>query len=354
MADLHEFSAGPVATSIIQFYQKRDAAAPAPMDAAIVGGPCDRAIWYAFRMCATPPADGRAARHQAVEQHTGARLIDDLTVTGVEVHARDPETNGPFVFNDHGGHLQAVMTACAHAVPGGGDQWHVAEFAALGAPTFAKLKEKGVAAVVYGAFDRMQLIMGWSGMTRALFVAENVADSDVFAERVPFDPVYFERLRARAESIIFAAETPPRLHEDPTEDTCRECASHAACHGMRAPAVSCRTCCYSTPEHGGDARWSCCHPSNPRDDLPLDLQRSGCEDHLYLPFLINYAEVVEAGQSGWILYRHHNGRHFVVVSATAMPPADFMTEYDAPAMYHSADLAAAHDHRIIGDGRAVA
>jgi hypothetical protein len=350
MADLQDFSAGPVATSIIEFYAKRAPVAPAFLEASTVGGPCDRALWLAFRMCTKPVTDGAAVRRLDTDERVEARFVFDLREVGVEVYDRDPETRDRFIFKDHAGHLRGVMDACTHNVPGGGDQWHVTEFATLDAATFARLSEKGVSAVCFDAWDNMQLLMGSSGMTRALYLAENVTDGSVFAERVPFDPVYFERLRARAESIIFVAEAPPRAFEDPTEDTCRACAAHDACHGMRVPAVSCRTCCYSTPERDGDAHWSCCHPSKPRHDLPLELQRTGCDDHLVLPFLVNYAAVVEAGESGWILFqRYDTGRLFVVASATAMPPADMFAAYDSPAMYHSAELAAAHDHRMIGN-----
>lgn len=350
MADLEQFNAGPVAASIIQFYERRDIVAPSFLEASSAGAECDRALWYQFRFCATPPVDGRAARRLDTDQRAEARFMFELREIGVDVYDRDPETRDRFIFKDHAGHMQGVMDACTHQVPSGGDQWHVTEFETLDPETFARLKEKGVSAVCYAAWDKLQLLMGWSGMTRALYLAENLVDGDVFAERVPFDPVYFERLRARAESVIFAAEPPARLYEDPTEDTCRECVSAKACHGNRVPALSCRSCAYSTPERDGDARWSCCHPSRPQDNLPLDMQRVGCEDHLYMPFFVNFAECVDAGESGWMLFRRHdNGRHFVVASATAMPPADIFTEYEQPSLYHSTELAAAADDRMIGN-----
>lgn len=350
MADLQDFSAGPVAASIIKFYGKRTHEPRERLEASTLGGECDRALWFAFRNCETPIINGAAVRRQDADTRAAARFVFDLRETGVEVYDRDPETRDRFFFKDVGGHLQTVMDACTHRVPGGGDQWHATEFETLEPATFARVMKEGVEKVCYASYDKLQLVMGWSGMDRALYVAENVVTGDVFAERLPADPVYFERLRARAGSVIYAAEVPTRLYEDPTEDTCRACPSHNACHGMRAPALSCRTCCYSTPEPDGDAHWSCCHPSKPHDSLPFDLQVTGCEDHLYLPFLINYAAVVEAGDSGWILYRRKDtGRHFVVASATAMPPVEMFDAYDHPSIYHSSELAAAADYRIIGD-----
>lgn len=351
MADLNEFSAGPIATGIIQWYEKRGAApAPAYLEASTAGGPCDRALWYAHRFCEKRQETGAAVRLADGAERSRARFMFELRQLGVDVLDRDPESRAPFFFDDLDGHFGTVMHACAEHVLGGGNQWHAVEFATLPPDVFVRAKEKGAEAACPEAYDKLQLIMGWSGMTRALFLAESTFSGDVFAERIAADPVYFERLRARASSIIRAGEPPAKLHQDPTEETCRACAAHDACHGTRVPAVSCRTCCYSTPEQAGSARWSCCHPSKPRGDLALDIQRTGCEDHLVLPFLVNYAEPIESGDSGWILFRHREtDRHFIVVSATAMPPVELHAEYDEPALYQSAELSAAHDCRMIGN-----
>lgn len=351
MADMRDFTAGPVATSIIDWYEKRGAApATAYLEASTAGSACDRALWYAFRFAAKHVANGSTARLADGAERARARFMFDLRQIGVDALDRDPETREPFFFDDLGGHVGAAMHACAEHVPGGGNQWHAVEFATLNAFAYAKAREKGTEAACPEAYDKLQMIMGWTGMTRALFVAECTHSGDVFAERIPADPVYFERLRARASSIVFAGEPPSKLHQDPTEDTCRKCPSHVACHGTRVPPISCRTCCYSTPEQGGAGRWTCCHPSEARGDLPLDLQRTGCDNHLVLPFLVNYAEPVLSGDSGWILFRHNEtGRHFVVVSATAMPPVELQAEYDEPAFYHSTELSAAHDYRFIGN-----
>jgi hypothetical protein len=350
MADLNDFSAGPVVTSVIEFYGKRRTPAPARMDASAAGAACGRALWYGFRFAAQAAADGVALRRADMQSRAKERLLFELRGIGVEAYERNPEDGKPFEFTDAGGHLHAAMDACTHRVPSGGDQWHVTEFETLDGTEFATLTDRGMRTTRYAAFDKLQLIMGWSGMERALYMAET-HDGGLFAERVPFDPVYFERLRARAESVIFAGEPPEKLHEDPTVDECRECPAHTSCHGTRVPPVSCRTCCYSTPERDGNALWTCSHPDESAlRALDVDEQRRGCPNHVYMPHFINYAEAVEASPHGWILFRRRdNGRHFVVASATAMPPADMFTAYDSPAMYHSAELAAAADDRAIGN-----
>jgi hypothetical protein len=350
MGDLAEYSAGPVVTSVIEFYSKRHAPAPARLDGSTVGGPCGRALWYAFRFCGETKPDGIAERRADIELRAKDCFLFELREIGVEAFERIPETGKRFEFSDCAGHLGAAMDAATHKVPSGGDQWHVTEFAMLDPDVYVRAKDKGVREACGEQFDKLQLLMGWSGMKRALFMGESRFSSELYAERVPFDPVYFERLRGRAESIIFATEAPPRAYNDPTEDECRACPSAIACHGTRPPAISCRTCCYSTPERDGDAVWSCCHPAEPRAAIAIEDQRTGCPNHLYMPFMINYAEVVEASADGWMVFkRKDNGRHFVVASATTMPPADMFAAYEAPALYHSGELAAAIDDRMIGN-----
>ncbi|RQS39792.1 hypothetical protein [Burkholderia sp. Bp8990] len=347
MADIEQFSDGPVVTGIVKFYEKLQFDAPAYLSGETAGEPCPRAVWYAYHWCERPVANGVRTRLKNLQLGAVRRMLAELRDVVAEVH--DNDGTGPFRLVDHSGHFGSTMHAAAHGVPGGGDQWHVVEVASLGPAAFGLLKTHGVQAVCGQQYDRMQLHMGWSDMPRALFVAENSADAELFAERVKFDPVYFEKLRVRAESVIFAAEPPPRLYDDPTEDTCRACPAHVSCHGTRVPAMSCRTCCYATPERQGDARWSCCHPAGGAPEIPLEVQRTGCNEHLVLPFLVNYAAVEEAGQDGWIVFkRRDTGRHFVVASATAMPPADMFAHYDAPQLYHSADLSNAIDDKVIG------
>jgi hypothetical protein len=104
---------------------------------------------------------------------------------------------------------------------------------------------------------------------------------------------------ARAERVITAAEPPLRCSNDPSWWICKLCDFHETCHGNKAPDATCRTCCHSTPELDGEARWSCAHHNA---DIPLDAQRRGCEQHRFIPVLLEKAGSVVDVKDGEVIY----------------------------------------------------
>jgi hypothetical protein len=146
----------------------------------------------------------------------------------------------------------------------------------------------------------MMVYCGLTGMDRAMYAAENKNTSELYFEWVHFDAEEFARLRARAERVITASEPPLRVSNDPSFWTCKFCDHHDTCHGMKAPAVSCRTCAHSTPEMGGDGRWSCAQVAGASIDLIG--QRAGCSQHRYIPILLEKAGPVKDVKDGDVHY----------------------------------------------------
>jgi hypothetical protein len=134
----------------------------------------------------------------------------------------------------------------------------------------------------------------------------------------------------RAESVIFAAEPPSKISEDPAWWACKFCPFHAICHGTAAPAVSCRTCAHATPMPDGG--WRC---ERHGYDLALDDQHAACPDHRFIPSLLaQFAEVVDSDGDS-VRYRNTlTGREF--------------TNGPAPG-YLSTEIHAADDKRALGD-----
>lgn len=349
MTDLTDLT-DPVASAIYEQYEKRGRSEKPRtyLGASIIGKECKRALWYDFRWASREQFDGRMYRLFQSGFAAEPRFIADLRAIGVEVHDVDPSTGRQFGFSEHGGHMKGHMDGAARLIPGGGKKWHVVEFKTHSAKSFADLKKLGVARSKPQHYDQMTWYMGKTGMDRALYLAVNKDSDELYAERLQFDKVRFEQIQTKAESIIFSMEPPAKLSDDPSFYICKFCAHSDVCHGNQVPAMSCRTCCYATPEREGEARWSCAHKEQPTDSIPIEIQRAGCNNHLPLPFLITYADTLDAGPD-WILFqRKDNGRKFVVVTATGMPPLSLKSEHD-PVMYHSYEISAAKDHRAICD-----
>lgn len=345
MADISEHT-DTIVASIYEQYKKRGDAEQARtyLGASVIGNECSRALWYTFRFASREDFDGRMYRLFQSGHLAEPRFIADLRSIGATVWDVEPATGKQFEMVDHGGHMRGHCDGVAKGIPGGGHRAHLLEFKTHSAKSFADLKKKGVKAAKPTHWAQCQWYMGKMGLERALYLACSKDTDELYSERIAFDKVAFEKIQAKAESIIFAASPPPKISDDPKFFICNWCSHKDVCHGNRVPAVSCRTCVHSTPEREGDGRWSCAKTGTPDpniNSIPIHVQRTGCPEHLPLPFLLTYAEPVDAGE-GWIEFRRKdNGSAFAVAAKNVTHPHP-----DIPT-YTTHEVSAAADHKAI-------
>lgn len=335
MADISDI-ADPVVTAIYKTYEEANAKEEARtyLGGSIIGDSCARKLWYGFRWSTKEHFEGRLLRLFQTGHLEEPRIVADLRAIGCTVWEVDDRTGKQFSYSDLGGHFRGNLDGVAVDVPGGGKQPHLCEFKTHSAKSFADLKKKGVRLSQPKHFAQMQIYMHWADLKRALYVAKNKDTDELYSERLEYDPVFALQLVAKAGSIIFSVEPPPRLSDNPTWYECKLCTHYDICHGTRVPNLSCRTCCHATPEREGDGEWSC---AKHKSHIPIIVQRTGCGEHLPLPFLISFAETIDAGQD-WILFRDkRNETYFAVVAESVMPPADIIEQYH-PQVYRSSEL----------------
>jgi hypothetical protein len=343
MADIFEH-VDPIAASVFETYERRSESEKQRnyLGASVIGRPCSRALWYAFRWADKERFDGRTLRLFQTGHMAESRFTADLRAIGMKVHDMDPASGNQFGFDSLGGHMKGHMDGAATNVPGGGQRWHVLEYKTHSGKSFAELRKHGVKKAKPEHYAQIIWYMGKSGMDRALYCAVNKDNDDLHFERIEFDPTEFARIETKAEGIIFGQTPPPRISDDPKYYLCNWCPFNAACHQGKGFKKSCRSCVHSTPEREGNARWSCAFYKEP--EIPLEVQRVGCQAHLPLPFLVTYAEAIDSGDQ-WILFkRKDNGDEFVVAAEDVMPPADLLV---TTPIYRSREIAAAADHRAI-------
>lgn len=343
MADISD-AVDPIAAAIYEQYEKRNATEQPRtyLGGSAIGMECKRALWYTFRFAGREQFDGRMLRLFQTGHLAEPRFVEDLRAIGCEVWECDPATGKQFSYKDVSGHMAGNLDAVARHIPMGGKLPHLVEMKTHSSKSFKELKAKGVKAAKPQHYAQMTVYCGWAKLPRALYLACNKDTDELYTERLEFDQVEFEKLIAKAESIIFAAEPPAKLSEDPKFYLCNWCSHNSVCHGNRVPAVSCRTCVHATPERDGDARWSC---AKHRSDIPIEVQRIGCDSHLPLPFLLTYAEPIDAGD-GWILFRRRDNQAQFVVTDGTYPPGDLPV---SASIYSSKEVSAAKDHRSICD-----
>jgi len=345
MADISNHTDTIVAAIYEQYKKRGDSElARTYLGASIIGNECARALWYGFRWAARENFDGRMYRLFQSGHLAEPRFINDLRSIGATVWDVEPATGKQFGMVDHGGHMRGHCDGVAKGIPGGGNKPHLLEFKTHSAKSFADLKRKGVKAAKPTHFAQCQWYMGKMNLERALYLACSKDSDELYSERIEFDRVEFERIQAKADSIIFADEPPPKISNDPKFYLCNWCTFNGVCHGNQVPAVTCRSCVHATPERmpETEGRWSCAK-AGPESSIPVDTQRTGCGQHLPLPFLLTYASPIDAGE-GWIEFRRNDNLATFVVAAEGVthPHPDMPT-------YTSHEISAAKDHRAICD-----
>jgi hypothetical protein len=132
-------------------------------------------------------------------------------------------------------------------------------------------------------YVQMQIYMHGTDIDRALYVAVCKDDDRLHIERVRYDADVATRAVARGQRIALADRMPEPLSADPSWYQCRFCAAHSFCH-KAAPTkeANCRTCAHSTAL--ADSTWRC--ERHDADDIPVDFQHTGCDDHIIHPDLV--------------------------------------------------------------------
>jgi len=289
--------------AIYRLYETRRAAEPdrAYLGASIIGAECDRFLWLAFRGAFRQKHPGRILRLFDTGKREEARIIEELRGIGVQVEGEDPQID----IQACGGHFRGHLDGMGLGIPEAPKTWHVLEFKTHNSKSFAKLEKEGVQKSKPMHYAQMQVYMGCTATTRALYVAVCKDTDDIYTERVRYDMDEFARIMRRAQDIIDAITPPPRCATRSDDFRCKFCDAAEVCWPAKGtvplPCQSCRTCCHATPETGEDmaGQWTCAK------GFPMEAGDT-CRAHLLIPDLVAWAEVVDAG-ADWIRFKNREG-----------------------------------------------
>jgi hypothetical protein len=250
-----------------------------------------RSLWLSFRWSLPNDYSARTLRIFSMGNLIEDEIIRLLrNIPGVELHDKDAGGN-QFRFAEIGGHFCGSMDGAIRGIPEAPKTWHVFEAKSVSLKRFTDLQKKGVREWSSEYYGQLQSYMRCTGMERALFVAYCKDNSELYIERVKYDAQRAEALLIKAERIITATEPPASSwpNENWYESKFLSEDARAIYWGKRLPSANCRNCRFAKPDtKGTGAKWLCHHPhfSNGTDNLPLDLQKSGCEMHNFIPALV--------------------------------------------------------------------
>jgi CRISPR/Cas system-associated exonuclease Cas4 (RecB family) len=278
------------------------------LGASLIGKPCERELWYSFRWALKVKFEGRMLRLFQRGHNEEHVFNAELKAIGVEVRSVD-ENGEQFKFMTIGGHFAGHCDGFGIGYPEAPKTEHVNEFKTSNDKGFQKLIADGVKKTKPVHYAQMQIYMYYFGKTRAFYFVSNKNDDEIYTERVNYDEKYALDLLSKASRIINAVETPKRISDSPAWFECKFCDYYKICHGSLLPEINCRTCAHSTPvTEGEDAQWSCRRWD--KDAIPRRFQRHGCDQHLYIPALLDrLGEPVDADaqELKWIDYKKADG-----------------------------------------------
>lgn len=235
--------------------QRKDAHRP-HLGGSQIGHPCARALWYQFRWADSAVFDGRQLRLFQTGDREEGRLVENLRAVGVTVWDRDPDTGKQIRFTACDGHFALSLDGVGEGFRESG-QPHTLEFKTMNDKNFRALQKDGVEKSKPIYWSQCQIGMHLSGLQRCAFIAVNKNTDEIYMERIKYDAAIGIQLIAKADGIIFSDQPPAKLNNDPAFYMCRFCDYRHVCHGDKPPEVNCPTCAHSSPERGGDGKWTC-------------------------------------------------------------------------------------------------
>lgn len=247
------------------------------------------------------------------------------------------EFGRPYTVWSVGDHFGGTVEGAALRLPEAPKTWHVLQAEVLEHADFEAVETLGVQDARPLRYCQLQVLMGLTGMERAMYLAEHRVTGALYAERLDADALCFAQLLARAESVITAAEPPARIPGIAPHWECAGCEFLALCHDDQAPEVNCRTCAHSTPQMGAGARWTC---ERKAGDLDLQAQRAGCPGHRFIPILLE-----RLGQQAHV-HEEPDGNAAVVYR---MADGSLFTNGATPTGFSSAEIVAAKHKEMLGD-----
>jgi len=272
------------------------------LGASVAGHECDRYLWLHFRGLFRERFEGRMYRLFERGRREEAQFIQELRGIGCEVWDRG-EDGQQFAVSALGGHFGGHLDAVARGLPDAPKTPHVVEFKTHNDQSFKKLARVGVRDAKPMHFVQMQIYMGMMKLDRALYLAVNKDDDDLYAERVHYEADFFRAAMRRVERII-TEPSAERCAQRRDDWRCKSCPARMVCWHETGTVFSrqgtwsdCRSCCHASADTKGEgARWTC-----RLGKTCVIGSACNCADHLALPVLVD-AEVDSATERS-VTYR---------------------------------------------------
>lgn len=230
---------GKLSASIDAYHAKLDDGVSRDyIGASSIGSDCLRQIWYEFKGFKCDDVEPRLRRTWEIGRKLESLVINWALDTGYSLLTldrlatwRDPEKASQnflnvlhFVDKDYPffqGNCDAVFDVEPRAI---------LEIKTAKDSSFNQFVKDGLLKWMPKYYAQVQAYMGMSGINSAYILVLNKDNSDLFDEKVSFDPVFYEKLREKAKMVYDAQSEPPRISGSPVWYQCKMCKFRKVCH----------------------------------------------------------------------------------------------------------------------------
>ena len=225
------------------------------LGASIIGGDCERAIWYGWRWFKDVKHPHQLLRLFKRGHYEEPIVLGHLRNAGMVVHEVDSVSGKQFQLSALGGHFGGSLDAVLENVPGLDGKPCLMECKTANQKQFDLLVKKGVRVHKFEHYVQMQIYMGAYNLPWALYICVNKNTDEWHWELIIYDKLFNDQYLQRAANIIASDRPPQRVSNDPSWYRCKWCDYYKICHHDETPAKNCRTCVHSDPR--SDGRWYC-------------------------------------------------------------------------------------------------
>jgi len=231
-----------------------------------IGKECERALWHSFHWSDYPNFNGRMLRLFQRGHEEEPRLAKALKSVGFTV--REGEQERVEIFPHFSGSIDGIATF------NGVD--YVLEYKTHNDKSFKALKKKGVQLTKPEHYSQMQCYMGAYGLLKALYIAVNKNDDELYIEEIDFNDKIYQGLKKKAERILFGWSVPPIVYDPEAKmSPCKFCNFKEICHEGKEPRKNCRTCGSCVIKRDGSV-----YCERKQESLSVDKQREGCDQYI--------------------------------------------------------------------------
>lgn len=225
------------------------------LGASIIGKPCLRAGYYAFREFKKANFDGRVLRLFNRGHLEEARVMAALHVSGVTVkHLFDDDKQQRF--SKLGGHFGGSGDGEVNNVRGYEGLTMLLEIKTYNDSSFNALKRNGLLKTNYAHIVQTNIYMAFMGYSKCLYVAVNKNNDEMHILVINYSANIARTYYNKAKHIIKAKIPPKRCSQSETFFLCKFCDYRDICFNNAPADIHCLSCVHSKAINKGKFKCS--------------------------------------------------------------------------------------------------